>query len=230
MELHRGKLKSEDPLVKRIVVDWIQSNRSKLIANRLSKPFTYPSEGIVQDLGALELEKVEVNELGLSMGNFLQRTKKDLPLPIFRKDGMGIFTYIGPASLDSPGYTFLPQQIAVRKGNSTFNLHRVHAFLLGNKIYLHSKGGDHLFVDYINVRGVFQDPITVALFVNPSWTYDDNYAIDKQIIDDLKMLVIQEKFNFIMAPLTDVREGDEDIVSSDIRGVVPTQPKSKTAQ
>lgn len=207
IELRRAYIKSTDPLDKRMVIDWIQSQRARLLKQKFDQPFASVDDHYVQSLGAVAMEKVLSNEISPEVEdfNYMYRTAIDIPRTVeSRNFPGGTFTRIGPADRLSTKFTLVTAERALYSGNGKFNRNMIYAFVLGDRVYITSKSGAHFTVGYLDIRGVFQDPIQAARIFVPTWDYDDDYPINKEIIDQLKVLIINEKFG-----LTLVQPGDK---------------------
>jgi len=215
IELRRAYIKATDPLSKRMVVDWVQSTRARLLKQKFDKPFRDIDDHYIQSLGAVALEKVLSNEISPEVNDYvyMYRTAIDIPRTIESNSGIGTFTRIGPADRLSTKYKVVTYDDALDRGNGKFNRNTVYAFVLGDRIYITSKSGAHFTTKYLDIRGVFQDPIQAARVADPSWDYDDDYPINKEIVDQMKLLIIQGKFG-----LTLIQPGDkrDDLVDNPI--------------
>jgi hypothetical protein len=151
------------------------------------------------------MEKVLSNEITPAVNDFtyMYRTTVDIPKTIERLDGKGTFTRIGPADRLSTKFTVLTYDQALYFGNGKFNKNEICAFVLGDRIYLSSKSGLHFGVNKLDVRGVFQDPVAAALIYDPTWTYKDNFPINKEIVDQMKELIVNSKFALTLVQSTD---------------------------
>ena len=208
IELRRAYIKATDPLSKRMVVDWIQSTRAMLLKQKFDKPFSSIDDHYVQSLGAVSLEKVLSNEISPEVNDYvyMYRTTIDIPRTIESKSGIGTFTRIGPADRLSVKYKIVTYDDALDRGNGKFNHNTIYAFVLGDRVYITSKSGAHLTTNYLDIRGVFQDPIQAARIATPTWDYDDDYPINKEIIDQMKGLIIQGKFGLTLVQAGDKRD------------------------
>lgn len=209
-ELRRARIKDTDPMDIRLLVDWIQSKRAMLLKQKFDQPFASIDDHYVQDLGSVEMTKTLSNIAGISNYDYMWGTSIEIPRTIESKEGIGTFTRIGPADRLSDHYQVTTYKKALSLGYGKFNYNAIYAFVLGDHIYLTSNGGLHFTVKYLNVRGVFQDPITAARIVNSSWDYNDDYPINKEIIDQLKVLIINEKFGLTLVQAEDKQDNDED--------------------
>jgi hypothetical protein len=212
LELRRAFLKSTDPLSKRIVVDWIQSQRARLLKQKCDAPMYSIDDHYVQGLGKITMEKVTSTESGIVLGTEDQmwRTTIEIPRTIENKEGKGTFTRIGPSDKLSVRYKVVTYEDALTRGNGKFNHNTIYAFVLGDRIYLTSKSGAHFGIKYLDIRGIFQDPIAAALIATPTWTYDDDYPINKELVDQLKVLIVNEKFGLTLVQAKDQTDNTED--------------------
>lgn len=211
LELRRAQLKITDPIDRRLVIDWIQTQRARLLEQKFRKPFRDIDENLVQDLGAdLELEQVSANDLDITDYKYILRTVDEIPMTIDRPGGIGTFTRIGPPNKNEPGYKVVNYNSSHFKGNGHFSRNDIFAFRLGDHICLTSKSGYHLGMQYLHIRGVFQDAVAAAQFADATWTYADNYPINKSLIDQLKTLIVQEKFNLTLIQPEDQVDDSQD--------------------
>jgi hypothetical protein len=228
LELRRAYIKSTDTIDKRLVINWIQSQRTRLLKQKFDKMFSSIDDHYVQSLGVVGLEKVLSNEISPTVTDYtyMYRTTIDIPRTIESVTGIGTFTRIGPADRLSTKYKIVTYDDALDRGNGKFNHNTIYAFVLGDRICLTSKSGLHFTVKYLDIRGVFQDPIQAALIKDATWDYDDDYPINKEIVDQLKALIINEKFG-----LTLVQSGDKtDNLADNPEGNVLAQKNIPTNQ
>jgi hypothetical protein len=201
LELRREYYKDTDSLDKRIVVDWIQSQRARLLKQKFDQPMASIDDNYVQDLGSVTMEKVLSNVQALKNYDYMLRTSIDIPRTIESKDGVGTFVRIGPADKLSDHYQVTAHKKALVLGYGKFNYNTIYAFVLGDRIYLTSNGGLHFTIKY---------PITAALIKDPTWDYNDDYPINKEIIDQMKTLIVGEKFPLVLQQLHDKVDNKED--------------------
>jgi len=212
LELRRSYLKETDPIPKRLVIDWIQSQRARLLDQKGKKPMSSIDDHFIQDLGAVPMEKYLSNIVDPQIKNYdyMYRTSIDIPRTIESYDGIGMFSRIGPVDRLSDHYQITSYNKALALGYGKFNYNSIYAFVLGDRVYLTSNGGLHFTVNYLDIRGVFQDPIAAALIKDPNWTYNDDYPINKEMIDQLKVLIIKEKFGLTLIQADDKTDNKED--------------------
>lgn len=229
LELRRAFIKDTDSLDKRIVIDWIQTQRARLLKQKFDKPFVSIDDNYVQSLGPLIMTKVLSNDITPEIDDYVYMyvTNIDVPKTIESLDGKGTFTRIGSADKLSERFTITTYEKALNSGNGKFNRNAIYVFPLGDKLCLYSKSGIHLGVKYIDVMGVFQNAIVAALIKNPAWTYDDNYPINKEIVDQLKVLIINEKFGLTLIQAGDKTDNKEDNPEGNNANVQKRLPQSE---
>ena len=212
LDCRRAYIKDTDILDRRQVVDWAQSQRARLLYQKFNKPFAGIDDHYVQDLGSVSLEKVLSNTVVPQVVNYdyMYRTAIEIPRTIESREGNGTFTRIGPADRLSDHFQVTTHKKALSLGYGKFNYNTIYAFVLGDHVYLTSNGGLHFTVKYLDIRGVFQDPITAARIKTPTWSYNDDYPINKEIIDQLKILIVNEKFGLTLAQAHDKTDDKND--------------------
>jgi hypothetical protein len=199
-EMRRSFIKETDPIDKRLIIDWVQTTRARLLEQKFKQSFSSIDDGYVQALGPIGLEKVVSNELDPVIDDFtyLYRTNIVIPLTIASPEGAGTFTRIGSADRTGDHFQVTTYKKALAYGSGKFNRDEVYAFPLGDRVYVTSKSGKHLTLRFLDIRGVFQDPIQAAKIKDPNWTYDDIYPVNKELVDQLEQLVISTKFGLTL--------------------------------
>lgn len=210
LELRRAHVKNTDPLDRRLVIDWIQSQRARLLKQKFDKPFASIDDHYVQDLGSVSMEKELTNISSIENYDFMWRTSIEIPRTIEGKDGTGMFYRIGPSDRMSDSYQITTANKVVALGYGKFNYNTIYAFVKGDRVYLHSNSGLHFSIKYIDIQGIFQDPIAAARIKNPSWTYNDDYPINKELVDQLKVMIVNEKFGLTLVQANDKVDDKED--------------------
>jgi hypothetical protein len=224
LELRRAYIKDTDSLDRRLVFDWINSQRARLLSQKFGKPFASIDDHYVQDLGMVTMVKELSNTIVPPVSNydFMWRTSIEIPRTIESKDGKGTFTRIGPADKLSDHLPIASYKQVLQLGYGKFNHNTIYAFVLGDYVYLQSNSGLHFTIKYLNIRGVFQDPIAAARIKTPTWDYDDDYPINKEIIDQMKVLIINEKFGLTLVQAQDKTDDKEDNPEGNAR--IPQRP------
>lgn len=216
IELYRQNYKVTDSIDERLFLAWIQSTRAKLIKQRLDESMRLPDEHWVQDLGYVEMEKVDSSVYSsIASEKYILRSVKAIPWTIHYKGDPGGFTRIGPADKLGINYRLVSYERALVSGNGKFNTDQVYAYLDGDKLCLISKSNIHKQLKYINVKGIFQNPIDAYEFrYNAgSYNWDYEYPISDALMNDLKNIIVKENFNFIMVPIDDKKPDSVDNIT-----------------
>jgi hypothetical protein len=216
IELYRQNYKVTDSVDERLFAAWVQSTRAKLIKQRLDENMRLPDEHWVQDLGYVEMERVDSSVYtGIPSEKYMLRSVKDIPWTIHYKGDPGGFTRIGPADRLSVNFRLVSYERGLTSGNGKFNKDRIYAFLDGQKLCLISGSNIHKQLKYIHVKGIFQNPIDAYEFKNGANTYswDYEYPISDNLMNDLKSIIVKENFNFIMVPIYDKKPDSVDNIT-----------------
>jgi len=210
--LYRAEYKDTDSLPIELVKEWIHSVRALLLKQRLTKPFSHYSQSIIQTLGPVELESVDSSIFfDIPSDKYMLRTVRKIPLPINTPGNLGAFTRIGPADRLSVKFKQVSYDTALYTGYGKFNSRDIHTFMLDEKLYIISR--DLLAfkdLEQIDIHGVFQNPESAALFKNPDWTHDDEYPIDRHLVEDMEKIITETKFRFVIQGIKDPLMDDTD--------------------
>lgn len=134
-------------------------------------------EVFIQDLGCIPLEVVDAAECcDITTDCTVIRTAVELPQEIR-------FTRVGPIDKTSKRFTMIPYESVNYNGNGKFNKNLIFAFHLNNRIYLKSNDSNIGLLEYINVRGVFEDPRLIKDFLcadgKPCYSDDESFPMPK---------------------------------------------------
>lgn len=213
IELYRATYKVTDSLDERLVMTWIQQNRARLLKQRFDVDMSYIDEHNVQNLSSIEmiLEDSSVNQ-SIKSNQTILKSKVDIPPTLNRKGNIATFTRISFADRLQSDINFVDYGRAMVSGNGKFNHGTVYAYLDGKRICLISKNGLHKLTEFINIKGVFANPIEAYEFVNGdnSYDWDMEYPVSESIVADMKSIIVKENFNFVMAPMQDKSNNGED--------------------
>ena len=217
IELYRSAHKVTDAYDERLFATWVQATRAKLIKQRLDEGMRLPDEHWVQDLGAVQVTPVDSSSISTILsGRYLLQTVADIPRTIHFKGDPGGFTRIAPADRLEKNFRMVSYERALVSGNGKFNKDEVYSFLNGTKICLISRGGIHKLIEYINIKGVFQNPIDAWEFANPGEDYDwdTEYPVSDSLVNDMKNMIVQENFQLIMIPIEDKKANSIDNITN----------------
>lgn len=198
-EVVRGQISDDDDISIALIKDMIHSTRAMLLKQKFDKNIRTIDDIFTQSLGALQIEAVDASAHSTIMaGRYMYRTIRELPETIDRRNYEGTFTRIGPADKLAQPYNLVSYDRALYSGRGRFNRDQIFSFLRDRKIHLISfSGAYHKAVQFIDVQGVFENPVQVATFLNSSGsvlTFDDeSYPISRSMKDAIEKIIIREK-------------------------------------
>lgn len=193
--------------------------RSQFLHRDLRKPGRYVDESIKQDLGCLELELSDPADCcDISTDCTILRTKKRIPNPVEIHNGP-LITSIGRVNKTQPRFSFVSYHRAIYSGNGDFNKNSIFAFYLNDRIFIksHPDNRDAKMLEYINARGVFQDPTALADFNSckdgtPCYNDDMDYPINSWMIPMVKDSVIKDSIRLLSTPYDAENNSEDDRV------------------
>jgi hypothetical protein len=207
---YRANIKDSDPIDIRLIKNWIRTNRAKLIKQRLSQPLFAISDSLTQALGLIEIEEIDSSIVpNLPAKSSLFRTIIKIPRTIDRKNVGHSFIRIGPADRLTEKYDVLSLENALRSGYGRFNRNDIISFILDDRLYLYTRGSMVFIPQYIDVIGIFEDPIMAGKINDPLYDDDSLYPITESIIDDLESLIFNGVFKITINQLEDKVEDNE---------------------
>lgn len=221
IESYRATYKITDSLDERLVATWVQHYRAELIKQRLEETMRIIDEHWVQDLGAIEMQPIDSSLVtGFPSDKYIMRSAREIPPTIQTKFSTGTFTRIASADRLENKFNLVSYERALYSGNGKYNNKDIFVFLDNKYLYLMSKSNLHKYIKYIQVKGVFQNPIEAYEFVNGENTYswDTEYPISENLISGLKSFIKDKELRFKLTPLEDnVQNGTDDIVNVNVK-------------
>ena len=204
--LYRAKHKNTDNLSTRLVESWIHSTRSLIVRQRLDKEIFTIEESYVQDLGPKELEPIDSSIFpDIPSGRKMKRTKDPIPQPIVLGKGIPGFLRVGPADRMESNFKVVSYETALVSGYGKFNSRDIYCFYLENHLYFISKDWNYFrSLDYVDVRGIFQNPIEAG--------YEENkpYPISYNIVELMEDHIIRNRLPLVMSGLADETANERD--------------------
>lgn len=202
---YRTNYKTTDSLSERLVQSWIESTRALLVRQKLDRHITHIDEALVQSLGPIELEAVDSSVVpGIPSDRKMKRTKELIPEPVMRKGDIPGFVRVGPADRMESKFKVVSHEAALYSGSGKFNSKDIYAFYIDGKLYLLSKDWNYFKqLDYIDIRGVFQEPIKAAKFTDPDFNEDSPYPITASLIEQIEAYIQQNKLPVVMSGMSD---------------------------
>lgn len=180
--------------------------RSQFLKREFAKPGRSVGENPKQDLKCLKLELADAADCcDITSDCSILRTQEKIPDPVESK-GIPLITRVGPVNKIQSGFSFVSYHRAIFSGNGEFNKYNIFAFYMNDRIFIksHSENREANMMEYVNVRGIFQDPSKVGQFINcdgdPCFTDDDAYPINTWMIPMIKNAVIQETLRTLGIP------------------------------
>ena len=235
LKIVRGsKVSESETISKRQIEDWVHQYRAVLLKQSIDKNH-YPNPDFIQELAFLELEQVRVEGTGtgasltfpytfdfplqsgerLEGDQYLLRTRLDLPKTVNFNHKSG-FTWIG--TVDGTEFQYIPQYRHIWQKYKKYANSETLVFLKDNKLYFTNDDPD---IDYITIRGIFENPMEVGRFVNPNTDLpysdiDTPYPIPNHMLDPLKKMILKTELGIIAESPSDSKNDSEQGVSENV--------------
>lgn len=206
-DIVRPTLSDDDTFDKRQIEFWVKNQRALWLRNELNKNRTI-DDNIIQDLGCVELELADAADCcDVSDGCKVLRTKLTIPntIELHNKTGLTRVALINKLSIP---FNFVPYEQAIFSGNGRFNKNQIFAFLLNDRIYLIAKNPTLVkYLEYINVRGIFEDPTEAAAFSHCSgeacYSKNSKYPVNRWMIEYMKAEILKINFSTALQAVED---------------------------
>lgn len=201
LESVKPKAAITEPITEQLIHFHVKNTRAKFIRNELNKQRSIDNE-IIQDLGCLELEKVDRADCcEVQAGCIILRTKLKLPgfIELHQKN---LLTRVGPIDKIKRPYQLIPYERVPFEFLNKFTKNEVKAFLMNSNDYLYIiTHEDNLLrktLKYINVQGVLENPEDASRFStcsgNTCFSDTSQYPLKEWMIDGIKQEVIKLLF------------------------------------
>lgn len=218
LELVRGNQISDDTNIDdRQILYHYNIQRALWIRNELNKPGRSVDPNIIQDLGCVELEETDpVDCCTVSSDCVLLRSKLQIPTTIELHDRPAL-ERVGPPSKVKIPFNFMPiERIPYVSYGKYSQKNLTVSFLLNNYIYVISPLAIQMMLDYVNVRGVFEDPTAAAEFNHcngdPCYSNDDEYPLNAWMIPYIKEQVLKQFGVAMQIPKDNSNDAQESLV------------------
>ena len=195
----------------------ISTQRSLLLRNELNKNRTIDPD-IVQDLGCVAVSPVDSAECcDVSTGCKVMRTDLEIPSTIELHSDY-LITRIGPVDKTAKEYSRTSLEASKWVGNGKYTTKEIYAYRANNRIYLVSKTDKHKFLDYINIRGVFDNPDDVSPFTNCStgttcYSSDSPYPLKSWMFTYIKGIILKDYISRYNLPADILNDGQDNSVT-----------------
>ncbi len=206
----RGSSVSQsEPISKRQLEDWVHQYRAMLLKRDLDKN-RMPNPDYIQELPNIELEPVEASEeSAIGSDCFIFKSTQQLPktLDLSKKSGI---TYVGTIlgiQLQMVSYNRFRWQ-KYRKYTKKDKL----VFLRNQYMYV----ANNELLKYINVRGVFEQPLEVTDINDVD--YRENYPIPMDKVPVLKELILKKELGMEAQTPSDSKNDSDHGVKPQVEG------------
>lgn len=197
MELLRAhRVVDDTDLAERQIMFHWANQRALWIRNEYNKPGRSIDPEIEQDLNCLELIEVDAAECcQVEVDCIVLRTKERIPSLIELHDKVAI-TRVGPPNKFKLAFTFTNYNKAIYSMHNKYAKNQVYAFLLNGYIYILTNNLEAKLLDYINVRGIFEDPMDLRNFAcengDSCFDIDKAYPIKSWMIPYIREQVLNQ--------------------------------------
>lgn len=219
MELARGNQIIDDTDLDGRQIMFIANNQRALwLRNEYNKPGRQIDHNVEQDLGCVKLipvDSAECCDASIPLGCIVLRTENKIPNTIEFHHNTAI-TRVGPISKIDVPFSFIPYHRAQFAGSDKYAPSMVQAFLLNNYIYLITPTIQSQFLEYINVRGIFETPSDAANFSNCDGTscYDkatSKYPLNAWTYAYFKEQILRELGMALQVPKDSAGDSQENL-------------------
>jgi hypothetical protein len=193
------------------IAHWINVERMALIQAYFEKRRLF-DPSLIQDLGCLEvscIDKAECCNICINTEEHVYRTLLPIPTPIstpaYSMSNPALLSYVGLITYSDP-FEFTSPSISAWSKYNKYTKHIIRAYYRNGYIYLDNVKNPYE-LEFIAVRGVFQDPFEAGKYSNCDncKTYDDPYPIPGYLVSDLKEVILKKYVPYIQQQVQDVR-------------------------
>jgi hypothetical protein len=161
------------------MMDLVNQQRTLWLRNEYNKNKRSIDPNIIQDLGCVPLEVVDSVDCceGIPLECKVLRTKCKIPntVELYSKKAI---TRVGTIDLTQKAFNFIDYKRVPYSGTGRYGKDTIYAFLHNEYLYIYSKNLDVLLLEFITIRGIFEDPLLAAKRCLCNNTGDENACID----------------------------------------------------
>ncbi len=162
LEKLRPNPSSDDDIDLRLIESEIHSQRALSIRNEYNKNRTI-DPFIIQDLGCVEMGIVDRAECcDISLDCSIVRSTLKIPSTVELHNTTPI--WIQPIDKLEKSFAHITQEQAKFIKGNRFTKNQIYAFIINGYVYLISEDDSHAEISHISIRGVFENPVSVAEF------------------------------------------------------------------
>lgn len=205
MELQNNILSDDSRLSDRRLRFWIKSKRYDFIKKRENQKYRHDQQ-LVQNMAPLVISTIDssLDPVNLPVGYSIKKSNLKIPRTIYFNEMDDGIRWVGPLGQIDKSYTYVPFEDINFMMNSKYNSDEIFAFRLNDYLYLKGKSLLLKTLSWINVRGIFADPMDLASYTDQNgkkiFSIDHTYPIN----DDLWKFMKDELFKTNIESLTQV--------------------------
>ena len=234
LRIIRGaNISASENISRRQIENWVHQYRALLLKRDLDKG-KYTNPDYIQEIPFLSLEQVSLEGNGVTLGfdytfdfplveggrlpgdNYLLRTTLPIPKTIDLNYKSGLM-FVGNVSGDE--IQLVPeQQSRWKKYKRCGKTTQVAYKKIDGKIYITNDDPD---LQYISIRGIFENPAEVSRFINPNtttpiFTLDTKYPIPNSLVPVLKEMILSKELEITVKAPTDLKNDSNNGLSNNI--------------
>lgn len=203
--VRNSNISDSENISKRQLEDWVHQYRSIVLKQDLDKG-KRPNPDYIQEIDHLKLSAIDtagsnITVNGIPTGNYILISDLEIPntLDLNFKSG---FMYVG--TVDGTEISFMPEGRAKWQQYKKYTADDAVCFLRGGYLYvMYNKP-----LEYITIRGIFENPVEVGRFVNPMTSqpyFNDNshYPIPANMLPLIKSMILQKELGMEVKTFSD---------------------------
>lgn len=199
--IRAGKGSTNDDMSIEQIKFWVSYYRATFIRRDVDKNH-FVQRHFEQDLGAIKLIIADPSEVSsIVTGDRVLRSNVKIPDTVRLKDRDGI-TFLGGMDKRTP-IPLITVDMGYWGSFSKYGKNATKAFILNNYIYIIN----NLDLDYINVRGIFEDPEQVKGFKDENdcdcYTDDMKYPIPADYVEGITSAILKTESTMFLQGKTD---------------------------
>jgi hypothetical protein len=213
----RGSVVVESETISQWQIEyWVHLYRALLLKQDLDKG-KFPNPDYIQEIQGLHLSPVQTTEMeNLFVNKYVLKSDLQIPNTIDLNFDSGLM-YVG--GMNGTEIQLIPQGRAVWQEYKYYTNKTPIAYLKNR--YLYVVNGDT--INYLTIRGVFEIPTEVSLFINPitglpSYNVQtDKYPMPSDKITVLKQMILSKEFQVMLNSPSDIKNDSENnLLHSDV--------------
>lgn len=220
MKVRKNRLSDDTRLSNRLIQFWVHNKRYEWLKKRENKLQGHDQQ-LVQNLSPMETQIIDtsLDPINLPVGFSIIRSKKKIPKTIYFHELDDGIQRVGSLDQLQNRITYIDYEDATVYGNSKYNYKEVFSFRLNGYMYLFSRDQVLKTLSYINVRGIFANPMDLVNYKDqngdPIFSIDHEYPIHEDIWEYIKNELYQTNIQgLIETPMDTTNDANEQNVES----------------